>query len=110
MAYAIRKDKKGYRVVDSEPDISEDEYFSEIPIEICKDMSLCIREKRDAYLHQCDAVTNRHRDQVDASLPTTITNAQYLEVLALKQTLRDIPQQSGFPDNVTWPSIPSFLE
>lgn len=30
-------------------------------------------------------------------------------VKAYRQALRDIPEQSGFPRNVQWPSIPSVL-
>lgn len=81
-----------------------------IPTPTNDELCVCAREKRDGYLSICDAITNRHRDQVDASLDTTLTNAQYLEVLVLKQALRDIPQQSGFPDSITWPTVPTFLQ
>lgn len=52
-----------------------------------------VRKYRDTFLLETDwwAVSDR-----------TMTDAQ----TAYRQALRDIPAQSGFPDNVTWPIKP----
>lgn len=69
-----------------------------------------IKEKRDRILSRLDFISTRHRDQVESSLQTSLTNEQHLDVLVLKQKLRDIPQQSGFPDSIIWPTVPDFLQ
>ena len=52
-----------------------------------------VREYRDTFLLETDwwAVSDR-----------TMTDAQ----TAYRQAFRDIPAQSDFPDNVTWPTKP----
>ena len=51
------------------------------------------REKRNAMLSSSDwmAVTDRTMVRPEA---------------AYRQSLRDVPQQAGFPDNVIWPTPP----
>jgi hypothetical protein len=36
-----------------------------------------------------------------------LTPEQQAEWAAYRQDLLDVPQQSGFPDNVTWPTMPA---
>lgn len=52
-----------------------------------------IREERDKLLAATDWTAN-----------TDVTMSD--EMRAYRQALRDIPQQAGFPDDVTWPEKP----
>lgn len=67
------------------------------------------RSTRDKLLASLDKVTIRHRDQVGGGLPTTLTAGQYMEVLLLKQRLRDVTEQETFPENILWPDLPDYL-
>lgn len=59
-----------------------------------------IRRKRDALISGTDYYI----------LPDYPSTPEGLEaVKAYRQALRDIPEQSGFPRNVQWPSLPSAL-
>ena len=55
------------------------------------------RAKRDRLLTESDWVTIRATDTGDP-VPT--------EWLDYRQSLRDIPEQTGFPDNIDWPQEP----
>jgi len=35
-----------------------------------------------------------------------LSDAKKAEYLVYRQALRDVPEQSGFPDNITWPTEP----
>lgn len=35
-----------------------------------------------------------------------LSDAKKAAYLVYRQALRDVPEQSGFPDNITWPTIP----
>lgn len=62
-----------------------------------QDRSNCARTKRDALLHESDWVILRWLER-GAKPP-----AQWL---AYRQALRDVPEQSGFPDEIIWPEKP----
>jgi len=53
-----------------------------------------VRKERDAKLAACDWMANS--DVTMASAWTTY-----------RQGLRDVPAQSGFPNNITWPTKPT---
>ena len=57
-----------------------------------------IRAQRDALLAACDW-TQMPDSPLDAD-----TKAAWA---AYRQALRDVPQQEGFPENVTWPEEPA---
>ena len=59
------------------------------------------RAKRDRFLTETDWVVVKHNE-----LGTPIPQ----EWLDYRQELRDITEQSGFPDNVEWPTAPSNHE
>lgn len=85
-------------------------------IRATRDELLTAREKiienitaaRDTLLQSSDYMVVRHRDELDAGLPTTLTDAQYSQLLAYRQSLRDFPETVDF-DNIVWPTPPSFL-
>lgn len=59
-----------------------------------------VRRKRDALISGTDYYI----------LPDYPSTPDGIEaVKAYRQALRDIPEQSGFPRNVQWPSLPSAL-
>ncbi len=66
------------------------------------------RTKRDAALTACEWLVIRHRDQTDAGAGTTLTAAQYKELLTYRQALRDWPTTTGWPD-VALPTPPAWL-
>lgn len=45
-------------------------------------------------------------DKYTAIRWSLLNNEQQQKMLDYRQALLDIPQQEGFPDNVTWPEIP----
>ena len=67
-----------------------------------------VRSSRDVLLTATDQLTIRHRDQVDASLATTLTAGEYAELLAYRQSLRDFPSVVDLA-NIVWPTKPDFV-
>lgn len=59
--------------------------------------ALAIRAQRDRLLQQSDWVVIRSYEQAE-NVP--------LEWTEYRQALRDIPQQTGFPSEVSWPTVP----
>ena len=62
-----------------------------------------VRARRDQLLAESDWVVTKEveknaRDGLGIQIPVVW--------LDYRQALRDIPQQAGFPDNVTWPTAP----
>lgn len=64
------------------------------------------RLKRDQLLSDTQWLVQRHRDQIEVAEPTTLTADQYKVLLTYRQALRDVSTQTGFPDNIVWPSCP----
>lgn len=64
------------------------------------------REKRDSLINKEMWKLQRHEQEKALSLPTTLTDEQYLTLLQYIQLLRDIPQQEGFPNTVVYPELP----
>ena len=79
------------------------------PAPTANDLMIQARSLRNGYLTLLQSASDRHRDEIDAGVATTLTAAQYVTLLALKQTLRDVTKQAGFPASVSWPAIPDFL-
>lgn len=67
------------------------------------------RAWRDAQLQQYGGIRDRHRDEVELGIATTLTAEQYAELLALLQALRDWPQSELFPDAEQRPAPPAWL-
>lgn len=64
---------------------------------------------RRTTLSSLDALVNRHRDEVDMGIKTTLTQDQFKDLLLYKQAIRDWPEQLDFPKESSKPSRPSWL-
>ncbi|MDZ4325514.1 MAG: phage tail assembly chaperone [Pseudomonas sp.] len=67
------------------------------------------RAWRDAELITWVAVRDRHRDELELGIATTLTAAQFAELLVYIQLLRDWPQSAEFPDIEHRPVTPTWL-
>lgn len=67
------------------------------------------RQWRDAELAALIWLRDRHRDQLEIGVPTTLTAEQFTELLVFMQALRDWPQSQAFPDAEQRPVAPAFL-
>ncbi|WP_124302645.1 phage tail assembly chaperone [Pseudomonas chlororaphis] len=65
---------------------------------------------RDAELDRVKWLRERHRDELELSLPASVTADQYSELLAYMQLLRDWPQSPDFPDPAHRPVVPGWIE
>lgn len=77
----------------AEVTITENSVLSEYTSVVAEDNLEQLLEKRNKLLAETDwwAVADR-----------TMTQAE----IDYRQALRDVPQQAGFPDNITWPTKP----
>ena len=73
------------------------------------DLAAAERVWRDAEVLRISWLRDRHRDQVEVDLPTTLNTDQYAELLGYLQALRDWPQGSQFPLAEHRPPVPTWL-
>lgn len=95
----------GKRIV---PDAAGRPVLADQPAPTAAELAATARTKRDAVLNACEWLATRHRDQTDAGTATTLTAAQYKELLTYRQALRDWPTTTGWPD-VALPMPPAWL-
>ncbi|MGE8409511.1 MAG: phage tail protein [Pseudomonas sp.] len=67
------------------------------------------RSWRDTEIGRIAWLRDRHRDELDQQLPTTLDDVRFAELLAYIQQLRDWPQSDKFPDLEQRPVIPLWL-
>jgi hypothetical protein len=48
-------------------------------------------------------------DRVNPIRYATLTDSQRTEIAAYREALLDVPQQSGWPTTIQWPTQPSWL-
>lgn len=65
-----------------------------------EELAVRVRMRRDSMISRTDFYVQPDYPSDPAGLEA---------VKAYRQALRDIPEQSGFPRNVQWPSLPSAL-
>jgi len=63
----------------------------------------CLRVRRNR-----DGRLKVHVDKYTAIRWSLLSADQQQKVLDYRQALLDVPQQEGFPDNVTWPEVPNL--
>lgn len=97
--YAVLKGQQLYVNDAGEPDIRID----------ALDPAQQERAWRDAELARVAWLRDRHRDELDLNLGTTLTAEQFAILLAYIQSLRDWPATELFPDAAQRPEPPSWL-
>ena len=68
------------------------------------------RAFRDQLLAHVRPIIDRHRDQIDLGMATTLSSEAYVSLLTYVQALRDVPAQGGFPADIDWPVLPPEIE
>jgi len=68
-----------------------------------------MRDKRDGAIKESSWIIERHREQLELGVNTTITNGEYLAWLSYRQELRDYPQTITDINSVRLPNKPSEL-
>ena len=81
---------------------SENELFNEMTPE---EKENSIRSKRDYLINNVIWKIERHKQEKELNINTTLTNEEYLNLLKYIQALRDITNQKGFPEKVTFPTL-----
>lgn len=67
------------------------------------------RAWRDSEFFSLKWLRERHRDQLDLDVATTLSEQAFKELLAFMQALRDWPQAPEFPDSQYRPVAPSWI-
>ncbi|MGY2375180.1 phage tail protein [Pseudomonas sp. SDO524_S393] len=67
------------------------------------------RSWRDRQLATATGIRDRHRDQLELAITTTLAPDQFAELLNYLQQLRDWPQSANFPMVENRPEPPSWL-
>ena len=68
------------------------------------------RAIRDRALLLTDPLIARHRDELEAERPTTLTAGQYKQLQGYRQDLRDWPESEHFPALEYRPVQPAWLD
>lgn len=65
---------------------------------------------RNGMINSCEWMKARHQDELALSLTTTLTSAQYTQLLQYIQALR-VCMDPGItdPTKIVWPTKPSFV-
>lgn len=81
------------------------------PVELVEvpDLASAERAWRDAELAGIVWLRDRHRDQLELSVDTSLTAEQFTELLTYMQALRDWPQSEAFPDSAQRPVAPPWI-
>ncbi|WP_339469404.1 phage tail assembly chaperone [Pseudomonas sp. EL_65y_Pfl1_R83] len=87
---------------------SEDGIWS-VPVRSSDDQRVTERAWRNAELTSVTWLRERHRDQQELGVDTTLSSEQFVELLAYMQALRAWPQSSDFPDSAHRPMLPRWI-
>lgn len=79
-----------------------------LPI-VAPDFSAIERLWRDGEIERVKWLRERHRDQRESDTPTTLNDAQFVELLGYIQELRDWPQAKKFPNQKYRPATPEWI-
>lgn len=67
------------------------------------------RNWRDMEIKRVQWLRDRHRDELDIGLESTLTAEQFRQILVYIQALRDWPEASGFPADDSRPIAPGWI-
>lgn len=73
------------------------------------DQTALERAWRDRRIEAIKWLRERHRDEQDLQMTTTLTSSEFLELLTYMQALRDWPQSAEFPEQTGRPVAPAWL-
>ena len=76
-------------------------YVPPTQAELDAELAVYVRADRDSRLEEVDAVAGNALRWAD------LTSTKQAEWSAYRQKLLDVPQQSGFPHDITWPTAPT---
>lgn len=76
---------------------------------LVKQKAKSLRNQRDVALGSTSWLVERHRDEIDSAMATTLSADQYSDLQAYRQQLRDLPSAPGWPA-IDIPPPPSWLE
>lgn len=79
------------------------------PMPSTTEMAAIERLWRDGELDATEWLRNRHRDQLDLGVTTTLSGEQFTELLQYLQALRDWPAVEAFPDSAQRPVAPPWI-
>ncbi len=93
----------GIWMIDADGNIAKQSLVSDF------DAQAAERAWRDAELAGLAWLRDRHRDEVDMQLQTTLDAEQFIGLLSYMQALRDWPASPHFPDAEQRPQQPDWL-
>lgn len=73
------------------------------------DLAARARAWRDGEIDAIKWLRERHRDEQDMSLPLTLADERFAELMGYLQTLRDWPQSEQFPAMEHRPVAPAWI-
>lgn len=83
--------------------------FADAPPPSASTLAWLERTWRDAEVIASEWLVLRHRDEQDLSLTTTLAAGKFAELLMYRQSLRNWPQSSDFPNVRHRPEPPDWL-
>jgi len=83
-------------------------YLIDAPVQL-PDLQAQEREWRDSELMTATGMRDRHRDQLEIEVETTLPAEQFKELLLYMQVLRDWPQSPDFPVLEQRPAAPPWI-
>lgn len=90
--------------------LGDDGAITKEPLPVIEaDYAAIERQWRDGEIEAIKWLRERHRDQQDLALPTTLTTAQFTDLLGHFQQLRDWPESKKFPNQKYRPVAPGWL-
>lgn len=93
----LAADEQGFPVAIDQPGLSREQ------------MAAKERTWRDRQLLTASGVRDRHRDQLELGIPSTLVSSQFAALLTYIQILRDWPQSTDFPSQEMRPEPPDWL-
>ncbi|WP_454863729.1 phage tail assembly chaperone [Pseudomonas hormoni] len=112
MSFAVRNDGVyRCRSIGGPEELLPDEVFSAVYVPL---LSVGVdidaeRSWRDGELASLMWLRERHRDQMEIAVDTTLTGEQFTELLLYMQALRDWPQSPDFPNSEHRPLAPAWI-
>lgn len=78
----------------------------QLPVQTMSSIEQSVRYERDKLLDEADIILLKYQEQVELGVITQ-DDKYRLALLQYKESLRNIPEQEGFPENVVWPELPA---